>query len=111
MDTGKSGDLNPDRSASSIPPARGVAASIDEERAEQIEEMGLMLGEDRGRLAVSLDLLTEALVVAGTHAVYCRLPGRPEAQAPNRDMKTIMSRIEHAKSLVQDVMTSLARRK
>jgi hypothetical protein len=93
-----SGVGNPGRTASS-------ASSVYEEHAARIEELGLMLGEERGRLALGLDLLTDALVVAGTHAVYCRLPGRPEA--PSRDMETIASRIEQAKALIQDVMRSL----
>ncbi len=78
------------------------------EHAAALEELGLRLGQDRGRLALGLDLLTEALVAAGSHAVYCR---RSDDQAhPSRDMQAIAARIEQAKHLIQDVMGSLAKR-
>ena len=38
------------------------------------------MGLERGRLAVTLDLLTDALVLVGQHGVYCqsaRQPGKP----------------------------------
>lgn len=65
-----------------------------------------MLGEERARLAMGLDLLTEALVTAGTHAVYCRRAG--DRDEPSPDMRTIAARIEQAKVLIQDVMGALA---
>jgi hypothetical protein len=78
------------------------------EHADRLEELGLMLGEDRGRLALGLDLLTEALVAAGSHSVYCRQKG--DVARPSRDMQAIAARIEQAKHLIQDVMGSLATR-
>ena len=85
-----------------LPPA------VYTEHAAALEELGLMLGADRGRLALGLDLLTEALVAAGSHAVYCRRTD--DATHPSRDMQAITARIEQAKHLIQDVMGSLARR-
>ena len=84
------------------------SGAVYTEHAAALEELGLMLGADRGRLALGLDLLTEALVAAGSHAVYCR---RSADQAqPSRDMQAITTRIEQAKHLIQDVMGSLAKR-
>ena len=80
---------------------------VYEEHRERLEELGLMLGEERGRLAMGLDLLTEALVVAGTHAVYCRAS---RGEEPSPDLRSIASRIEQTKVLIQDVMGALARR-
>lgn len=80
---------------------------VYEEHRDRLEELGLMLGEERGRLAMGLDLLTEALVTAGTHAVYCR--GAGSRDEPSPDMRTIAGRIEQAKVLIQDVMGALAR--
>ncbi len=76
------------------------------EHAARLEELGLMLGPDRGRLALGLDLLTEALIAAGAHAVYCRQAS--DADRPSPDMRQITGRIEQAKHLIQDVMGSLA---
>jgi hypothetical protein len=80
--------------------------SVYEEHAERLEELGLSLGEERGRLAMGLDLLTEALVVAGAHAVYCR--DTTSAGRPSHDMRTIAGRVEQVKELIQDVMARLA---
>ena len=38
-----------------------------------------MMGPHRGRLAVSLDLLTNALVLVGQHGVYCHSARDPPA--------------------------------
>ena len=53
--------------------------SFDKHR-EQLELHETMMGASRGRLAVALDLLTDALAMVGQHGVYCqsaRTPGRP----------------------------------
>ena len=92
----------PDRSPSG--PSR---LSVYEEHGERLEELGLSLGEERGRLAMGLDLLTEALVVAGAHAVYCR--DTTQGSRPSHDMRAIAGRVEQAKELIQDVMARLAR--
>ena len=46
----------------------------------ELEVHETMMGTARGRLAVALDLLTDALAMVGQHGVYCqstRTPGRP----------------------------------
>ena len=61
-----------------------------------------MLGASRGRLAVALDLLTDALAMVGQHGVYCqsaRMPGRPTL-----DIASVIEQIGDAKELVQSVM-------
>jgi len=45
--------------------------SAFKEHREELEHYEQMFGRDRGRLAVSLDRLTNALVLVGQHAVYC----------------------------------------
>jgi len=52
---------------------------FDEKRAE-LEQHELMMGVERGRLAVALDLLTDSLILVGQHGVYCassRNPAKP----------------------------------
>jgi hypothetical protein len=61
-----------------------------------------MMGRDRGRLAVALDLLTDALAMVGQHGVYCqsaRHPGRPTL-----DITMVLEQIADAKELVQTVI-------
>lgn len=63
-----------------------------------------MMGKDRGRLAVALDLLTDALAMVGQHGVYCqstRFPGRP-----TMDIALVLEQIGDAKELVQSVLES-----
>jgi hypothetical protein len=84
---------------------KGSVSAVYEEHAERLEHLGLELGAERGRLAMGLDLLTEALVVAGAHAVYCREEG--SGGRPSPDLRAVVSRIEQAKELIQDVMGAL----
>jgi hypothetical protein len=79
--------------------------SIYDERREELEKHEFMMGTERGRLAVTLDLLTDALVLVGQHGVYCqsaRQPGRPAM-----DIQIISKCLTDAKQLVSDVMTGL----
>lgn len=65
------------------------------------------MGVERGRLAVTLDMLTDALVLVGQHGVYCqsaRQPGKP-----SMDVQIIQRQIEGAKELVASVMQELAK--
>lgn len=73
-----------------------------EKHAEELERHETMLGASRGRLAVALDLLTDALAMVGQHGVYCRsarTPGRPTL-----DIASVIEQIGDAKELVQTVM-------
>jgi len=82
--------------------------SIYDERREELEKHEFMMGVERGRLAVTLDLLTDALVLVGQHGVYCqsaRQPGRPAM-----DIQIISKCLTDAKQLVSDVMTELKNR-
>jgi len=63
------------------------------------------MGVPRGRLAVTLDVLTDALVLVGQHGVYCqsaRQPGKPAM-----DIQLITKSIVDAKDLISGVMTEL----
>ena len=79
--------------------------SIFEERRDEIEKHEFMLGPARGRLAVSLDVLTDALILIGQHGVYCvsnRNPGKPAL-----DLQAVLAGINGAKQLVQSAMEEL----
>jgi hypothetical protein len=66
-----------------------------------------MFGRERGRLAVSLDRLTNALVLVGQHGVYCTSQRNPAV--PAMDLRMINQELVHAKELVQSVMEELRR--
>lgn len=79
--------------------------SIYKERQDELEKNEFMMGVERGRLALTLDLLTDALVLVGQHGVYCqsaRQPGRP-----SMDIQIISKCLTDAKELVADVMQRL----
>ena len=70
--------------------------------AKQLELHETMMGAARGRLAVALDLLTDALAMVGQHGVYCqsaRTPGRPTL-----DIALVLEQIGDAKELLQSVI-------
>ena len=78
--------------------------AFDEHKAE-LEHYETMMGPHRGRLAVSLDLLTNALVLVGQHGVYCHTKRDPGV--PVMDIRIIQAEIGKAKELIQSVMESI----
>jgi hypothetical protein len=79
--------------------------SAFEEHKDELERSELMYGKERGRLAVSLDRVTNALVLVGQHGVYCTSQRNPTV--PAMDLRIITHELAHAKELVQSVMEDL----
>jgi len=77
---------------------------FDENRAE-LEKHEFMMGVERGRLAVALDLLTDSLIMVGQHGVYCASSRNPSK--PALDLQAVLSGMEGAKALIQSVMEEL----
>jgi hypothetical protein len=76
-------------------------SALDKHR-ETLEIHETMMGATRGRLAVALDLLTDALAMVGQHGVYCqsaRFPGKPTL-----DIALVLEQIGDAKELLQTVI-------
>ncbi|MCW5980433.1 MAG: hypothetical protein KIT09_20285 [Bryobacteraceae bacterium] len=83
--------------------------SVYDDHGEELERHEFMMGPERGKLAVALDLLTDALVLVGQHGVYCqsaRQPGRPAM-----DIQIIAKGMTDAKHLIADVMQELKRKR
>jgi hypothetical protein len=83
------------------------AMTAFEEHQEDLEKYERMFGPARGRLAVSLDRVTNALVLVGQHGVYCR--SQRDAAVPAMDIQIITQELGHAKELIQSVMEELRR--
>jgi len=79
--------------------------TIFDERRADLEKYEFMMGTERGRLAVALDLLTDSLILTGQHGVYC-VSNRNPSQ-PRLDLQAVLSGINGAKELIQSVMASL----
>ena len=79
--------------------------SVFEQHREALEHYETMMGVQRGRLAVSLDLLTNALVLVGQHGVYCHTARDP--QKPVMDIQLITGELRKAKELIQSVMEDI----
>jgi hypothetical protein len=77
---------------------------FDEKRAE-LERHEFMMGVERGRLAVALDLLTDSLIMVGQHGVYCASSRNPAK--PALDLQAVLEGMEGAKALIQSVMEEL----
>ena len=83
--------------------------TVYEERRDELEKHEFMMGKPRGHLAVTLDVLTDALVLVGQHGVYCqsaRQPGKPAM-----DVQLISKAISDAKELISGVMAELKKAK
>jgi hypothetical protein len=79
--------------------------SVFEEKRAELERHEFMMGVERGRLAVALDLLTDSLILVGQHGVYCvsnRNPAKPAL-----DLEAVLGGMEDAKALIQSVMEEL----
>jgi hypothetical protein len=74
-------------------------------KRRDLELHELQMGIYRGRLAVALDSLTDALTMVGQHGVYCqsnRQPGKPAM-----DLQIVLQSLSEAKELVSSVMDEL----
>jgi hypothetical protein len=67
------------------------------------------MGVERGRLAVALDLMTDALILVGQHGVYCASSRNPAK--PALDLQAVLGGMEGAKALVQSVMEELRQKR
>ena len=83
--------------------------SVFDEHREELEHFETMMGPHRGRLAVTLDLVTNALVLVGQHGVYCHSARGPEQ--PAMDIQLVTRELSKAKELIQSVMEDLRRRR
>jgi hypothetical protein len=79
--------------------------SVFDERKRELEQHEFMMGVERGRLAVALDLLTDSLIMVGQHGVYCTSSRNPNV--PALDLQAVLSGMEGAKTLIQSVMEEL----
>jgi len=79
--------------------------SVFDERRRELEQHEFMMGVERGRLAVALDLLTDSLIMVGQHGVYCASSRNPSQ--PALDLQAVLSGIEGAKALIQSVMEEM----
>jgi hypothetical protein len=79
--------------------------SVFYDRQAELEKYEFMLGDARGRLAVTLDVLTDALILVGQHGVYCSSARNPAV--PALDLQALLTNIEGAKELVASVMERL----
>src|SRR4030088_1822093 len=78
---------------------------VFDEKQEELEHYETMMGVPRGRLAVTMDTITDAMALVGQHGVYCqsqRWPGKPVM-----DIQIIMKSLTAAKELIQSVMEEL----
>jgi hypothetical protein len=84
---------------------RSFPMPVFDEHKDELEHYETMMGPHRGRLAVSLDLLTNALILVGQHGVYCHTNRDPDV--PVMDIRIIQAEIGKAKELIQSVMEAM----
>ena len=83
--------------------------SVFHDRHVELEKYEFMMGVARGRLAVTLDVLTDAMALVGQHGVYCTSARDP--RMPSLDVQTVLRELDGAKALVSSVMEDLRRQK
>jgi hypothetical protein len=78
---------------------------VFDEKREELDHHETMMGVPRGRLAVTMDMITDAMALVGQHGVFCqslRWPGKPVM-----DIQIVMKNLTGAKELIQSVMEEL----
>jgi hypothetical protein len=78
---------------------------VFEEKQEELERYETMMGVPRGRLAITLDSITDAMALVGQHGVYCQ--SQRQLGKPAMDIQIIMKSLADAKDLIQSVMEEL----
>ena len=79
--------------------------SVFDDRKEELERLEFQMGVPRGRLAATLDVITDAIVLVGQHGVYCqsaRQPGKPAM-----DVQLILKLLNDSKELVGSTIEEL----
>jgi len=79
--------------------------SVLDEKREELEHYEFRMGVPRGRLAVALDTLTDALTMVGQHGVYCQ--SARQLGKPAMDIQIVMKGIMDAKELIASVMEEI----
>jgi hypothetical protein len=91
-----------------LTPGYNSLMAVFDEKQEALEHFETRMGVPRGRLAVTMDLVTDAMALIGQHGVYCqsqRWPGKPVL-----DIQMVMKNLTDAKELIQSVMEELRHR-
>lgn len=83
--------------------------SVFDDQKEELEKYEFMMGTARGRLAVAMDLLTDALILVGQHGVYCTSNRNPSK--PALDLQSVLSSIEGSKELIRSTMEELRKQR
>lgn len=79
--------------------------SVFDNYSEELERYEQQMGIPRGRLALTMDLLTDALILVGQHGIYCQ--SARQLGKPKMDIQMITKSLEEAKELVSGVMQEL----
>jgi hypothetical protein len=83
--------------------------SVFDDRRDELEKHEFQMGAVRGRLAVGLDCLTDAITLVGQHGVYCQ--SARQLGKPAMDIQIIMKSINEAKELLISAMEELKRQR
>ena len=79
--------------------------TVWDEKRDELEHFEFRMGVARGRLAVALDSLTDALTMVGQHGVYCQ--SARQLGKPAMDIQIVMKGITDAKELISSVMEEI----
>jgi hypothetical protein len=83
--------------------------SVYSDHKDALERHEFMMGLERGRLAVTLDILTDVIVLVGQHGVYCTSTRQPSK--PAMDLQVVLKSLDQAKELVSSVMEEMKRQR
>lgn len=75
------------------------ALKLPEERREQLEDFEQQYGAVRGKLALAMDLMTDAQVSAGQLNIFCRSAFNPAR--PHPDLEALQVQLAVSRELIK----------
>ena len=80
--------------------------SVFVDRLDLVEPLEFKWGRRRGRLAATMDILSDLAVVLGTHSAYCR--AARQSDRPAQDLQAALAHVQHAKELIAALLADAA---
>lgn len=78
--------------------------SVFAERAELLDRLEFKFGKQRGRLAATMDVLSDAEVLLGSHLAYCQ--AARGSSRPPPDLDDARRQVQYAKELVASLLAA-----
>src|SRR5512140_1182343 len=86
-----------------------MARSVFDEKRRELEVHELQMGVERGRVAVTVEVLADAMALVGQDGVDCQ--SARQLGKPAMDIQIILQELDGAKQLISSVLDELRKQR